>query len=279
MPISLGRQLDAQAQLDSELWELCQQQDFDDNPRSRGVRIRPGSPLSDALLDEFGGPEARQVSRRPSLGHQSSGSRRARRHTTFVNDSWASDGVLTLTSDIEQGWRETKTTWCFRESTRVELPAEYSLRVTVEILEDRWGQWRRQCAPHALDTRQNPEGIESIDSLYPSFSPSEKQHGEVRIQLDGPTCIVTVSVLDKNRELNNQLPWQRVDAHWQFRWCDGGHYERPVRPQPEQVCTSRPFQFQLTAVLHDPPRPARDVEYEYDTPFASAGLPSLGKRR
>lgn len=271
VPLSLKRQLDDRAQLDAALWERCEQQDFDDKPRNQGSRIGADSPLHDFFQTDSPAP----TSPRPQPGYQSRHT--APRRTGGVDWRWSGNGrVVTLTSDIESGWRETDSAWCLRESAQVILPNDYSLRVTVEIMEDRSGRWRRRMGS-VLNVRE-VHG-EPIDCVHPTFESARAEQLNIALLLDRGVCEVGVTLLDERRELNRQLPWHRKDNHCTFRWFGGVHYECPLREVSAQHSISRPFQVQLSAVLHEPPAAPIEPVYERDTPFASAGLPTLGKKR
>ena len=98
------------------------------------------------------------------------------------------------------------------------------------------------------------------------------------LHLSGTKASLTVDVLTSAAELNESLPWAQPDRHWQFEFSETGFSERLVKHPSQDVCVSRVFAVRFWVVLHEPPREPLPSEYEYDTPFPSAGLPSLGKR-
>lgn len=141
-PLSVSRRIDLLARADSGLWERCQQQDFDDNPKNRGVRVTSlnAAKYHDLLTD------LQQPKAQPKAVPVAMSVPRTRRQkgSGLVKATWCADD-LEVRFDIEAGWRQTKQ-WCFRDSDHAELPANHKLRVTVEVIEDRWTGFRHQSA-------------------------------------------------------------------------------------------------------------------------------------
>jgi hypothetical protein len=97
--------------------------------------------------------------------------------------------------------------------------------------------------------------------------------------LQGSKCDFSLTLLTTEGELNADLPWFQEQEQWRFRFCAYSVYERPIKLTDHQACIARPFRLDLEAVLEVPPRIGVPDKYEYDTPFPSAGLPGLSKRR
>jgi hypothetical protein len=260
----VSHQLDSKARTDPAFWNRCRQRDFADDPRNRGKTLwipahdRPQAPISRAAIVGHG-----------SLKH------RRRRREDFIK--WSlKRGEVTLTCDVGGGWRPTERSWCFRESAKILLPSDTALRVTIGIVEDTWGQSRRSFPSDSTDVRDAAD--EGFESTPPHFDRTETTvDGMVFVALDA-VCSFEIPLLDEDGQVRGELlPWARGSDHWSCRWTVPEFWERPSRHQG--VCMSRPFRAEVEGVLRGPQRLPIGAQYERDTPFPSAGLPSLGKRK
>ncbi len=269
---ALSHELDAKAKQDPDLWERCEAQDFEDDPRHRGMVRLPGVSIVDLELDS-------DEVQRPAPGYQSTSGHRRKRDLEHLDWEFKKDGVLLLTGDIAGGWRPTEQAWYFHASAPVQLPVDYVLSCVATIVEDTSGRWHRRSVVTNQDSRDVGDECASIAQAVPSFATLDKVVGPIRYSLRDSACIFSVTLLNSTSGLNSDLPWSFQKDHWQFGFVEYGLYEVPVRLHGHLASESRPFSIELRCTLHRPPRPERQAEYEYDTPFPSAGLPSLGKRR
>lgn len=265
--LTTARLLDGEAQADRAFWHRCNQQDLDDNPKKRGgILLAP----EDFGLSEWPGQEAR-----PKQGFQSQV--RSRRSSS-VDYAWKRGRqTLELTADIEQGWRPTKRSWCFRGSTLTPLRRGHSLRLTVEIVEDTWHSARLHSRVFPSRCRELGSGDE-LDAMYPVFPLAEREAAAMRLRLEGVKLVTSLTVFDSDDDLNAKLPWECKGARWAFKYSESGFVESYIADRAHHVCIARPFAVRLSGALHGPPREPLAPTLEYDTPLPSAGLPSLGKR-
>ena len=272
-PLVLSRQIDVLARADSELWERCQQQDFEDNPKKRGVRI--ASLNAAKFRDLF--TDLQQPKAPPKASPVGMFVPRTRRQkdSGLVRATWRAD-VLEVRFDIEAGWRQTKQ-WCFRDSDHAELPANHKLRVTVEVIEDRWTGFRHQ-STNSGHGRVAPIDSPSLEATFPVFSQAENRTGpsNIRLLLKHSLGQFVIKLFDEGK-MNAALPWHHDGRHCGFYW-ECVEREEWVTMDGQSVSTARPFVFRLAAVLHPPPRAPLSPEYERSR-HASAGYPTLGKRR
>jgi len=269
VPVSVARELDAIAKSNSNLWDDCLLQDFNDNPKSRGRAFLLRREV-EAL-----GFRTTPSHTAPVPGHQSSPPSQPRQQNHL---EWQFKGnSVAMSVDLEGGWRATAQAWCFRSSADIGLQGDHRLHVTVTVLEDVRGQWYRRISTDCADAREADDSLE-VDAIYPQFARTSKKYGaSLRCMLENAAVTFEIALLDSSRELNLELPWVNDGRHWTFRWAEYGIYERVIRR--DSRCTSRPFKIEIGATLHEPPPSCVPTQYEYDTPFPSAGLPSLGKRR
>ena len=273
VPRALSHELDAKAKQDPDLWERCEAQDFDDDPRNRGrVRLSGVSLLTPAELAEA----QMEI---PVPGYQSPAGHRRKRDLEHLDGSFKKDRELVLTGDIDGGWRPTEQAWYFHASAPIQLPADYVLSCVATVVEDTSGHWHRRTVLNTQASREIGNECASIASAVPNFAKQEKTLGSIRYSLEDATCAFSIRLFNSISELNSDLPWRFLKDHWQFGFVEYGLYELPVRIYGHSSSESRPFTIELRCTLQRPPRPQRQAEYEYDTPFPSAGLPSLGKRR
>jgi hypothetical protein len=151
------------------------------------------------------------------------------------------------------------------------------MRVSAKIVEHTFGQWRRRTT---YDNSRRPSEVASLDELHPSFSKAEREIGrDIRLTVDESTATFVIKWLDADGQLNAELPWKQVGRDWAFKGYFSGLYEQPIRLNDERSAVARPFYIEIEAVLHEPQQAVPVAEYAERTPFASGGLPSLGKRR
>ncbi len=284
MPRVLSHELDAKAKEDADLWERCEVQDFEDDPRNRGCfrltrkeAIELGLELDVSGDNDLNGPS--NVSPTPARGYQSSSVRPRKRDQEHLDWRFRKDDELSLTADIDGGWRPTERAWYFHASAPVVLPRDYVLSSVVTIVEGVSGHWSRRSIAVDKASREAPEDCESVESVVPHFAPFESGSDPLHYVIEGSTCTFFVQLFSGDRELNTRLPWSLVESHWQFTVVEYGVFEVPVRLKGRSMSESRPFTIELRCTLQTPPRRQLQPEYEHDTPFPSAGLPSLGKRR
>ena len=132
VPRTISQQLDAKAKEDPSLWDMCEAQDFEDDPRNRG-RFRLDAELF-PRPDEGDPPPRLRVAPQPVPGYQSSSPRRRKRDQDHLNWSFRKDGELALTCDINGGWRPTERAWYFHASAPVPLPGDHVLNCVVTIV-------------------------------------------------------------------------------------------------------------------------------------------------
>ena len=216
---------------------------------------------------------------KPVPGYQSPAGHRRKRDLEHLGWTFKKDGELVLTGDIEGGWRPTEQAWYFHASAPVELSVDHVLNCVATIVEDTSGDWHRRSVLNNQGSREVGDECASIASTVPNFAKVDKSVGPIRYSLEGATCTFSFRLLNSTTELNSDLPWSFLKDHWRFGLVEYGLYELPVRLYGHSASESRPFAIELRCTLQRPPRPQRQAEYEYDTPFPSAGLPSLGKRR
>jgi len=269
---ALSHELDAKAKQDPDLWERCEAQDFEDDPRNRGMVRLPGVSIVDLEWDS-------DELQRPATGYQSTPRHRRKRDRDHLDWEFKKDGLLVLTGDIAGGWRPVEQAWYFNASAPVQLPVGYVLSCVATIVEDTSGRWHRRHVVTNQGGRDVGDECASISQVVPSFEALDRVVGPIRYSLEDSACKFSFRLLNSTRELNSDLPWSFLKDHCQFGLVEYGLYELPVRLHGHPASESRPFTIELRCTLHRPPRPERQAEYEYDTPFPSAGLPSLGKRR
>jgi hypothetical protein len=246
VPLTLLQKLDSKAKEDPAFWDHCQQQDLDDDPRTRGGVLLPPELAAELGL---GGPPDPDQQPEPILGYQSAGTVRGPHRKYGLQSEFKRDGRLVLTCDIQKGWRETERSWCFRASDTSPLPAEFEIRVTVAITEDTIGPVRRRYAK-LCDSIEPPEAFGNIDSVAPRFSRTERVARAITFALDENRCTVTIGPLGSNGVWNDQLPWSDR-SRLKFEWAEAGLYERPVHLSGEQAGLARPFRVSLDARIHD----------------------------
>lgn len=263
VPFAVGRRLDALAKQDLSVWNAVCAQDFHDDPKNKGHFLI--CPIDESLDST------------PRPGTTASPQRARRSRQTHSLD-WAFDRnqVLILTCDVAAGWRRTERSWCVRSSARVELPRGFTLRATVALLEDTWEHPRRYSLAYARDQGGS---MADPDECHPEFEPVQLFDGPIVAVLEDRKCTCKIEIWNRARDFNGALPWRTKGRGWNFEVTVAGVYEKAIRYIADEQTISRPFRFTLSATLH-PPKPDRaSPTYEYDTPFPSAGLPSLGRKR
>lgn len=276
VPQALAQRLDSIAKRDAEFWGTCEAQDAADAPRKQDTRIRK------LIVALFSGDVPRELQRlvepKPVKGQSS---RQTSRQRQFgLTCEFKRDGRLVIGLDLAQAWRQTEKAWCARASETVNLPFDLRLTIAVEVVESLWGQWDRRRPSHAVEARHLDRDWRSFDSAHPVFVSTDAIHQGIRRRLDEARCTFVVPFFDQRGSVNVDLPWLESDAgeSVRFEYVDYGVYEKTIRLSDNQY-VSRPFKIGLACRLRQGRRPQRATEYEYDTPMASAGLPSLGKRR
>jgi hypothetical protein len=248
VPLTMSQKLDARAKEDPEFLDRCRQQDFDDDPRKRGIR------LSAELAAELGFDDPPTHSANPIPGYQSTGTGSGPRHHYGLQSVFKKDGSLVMTCDIEKGWRETERSWCFRASDTSPLQAEGEIRATVAIIEDTVGPFRRRYTS-VSDALEAPESCPTLDSVAPRFVTAEKPSGAITLVLNEYRCTLTIRLFDSPGTLNGQLPWND-SVRSTFAWAESAFYEQSVRLPEEHAGVSRPFRVSLDARLHDRSTPS-----------------------
>jgi len=260
VPATLMTTLDKLARADPVLWKRCCEQDWSDAPPRRR---RFG------LDSEFNLVHRVDPPRRPSpTGGTRPGPAR-------LVHRFSEKRELVLSCEIQSTWRRTETAWRVGESTVIELPRGYALRVSLGISEVQWSQWQRK---YYGDWNSFDERERQVDKIVPEFAPGKAELGVVHYQIDGQYCEWRVPLLTPDGELNDAVAWRFRGRSWRFKYGDY-RYERPVAVGDKSRTIQRAFQAQLEGVLNPPARPTRAPIVEYDLPLPSAGLPSLGKRR
>jgi len=185
-----------------------------------------------------------------------------------------------MTADLGVGWRPTETGWLFGGTATAELRNGFSLRLRLTLDEDPWNSHRWTGSATEIPTRVPTADVTEDDEVHPEFSPLDlEQHG-IHLSLEGSRCELTVPVLcGEARELSPELPWQEFGRGWEFTFTAADLREIPFRAPGSGLCVSRPFRLEFSVRLQEPPREPLAPTREYDTPYASAGLPSLGRRR
>jgi hypothetical protein len=270
-PAHISQKIDTNAKENPTFWEQCRDQDFSDDPKNRGrIRFSAAEMIDLGLVDDL----------QPSAGQPRPSENRTRRARVGenVNMSFRNKArELVVRCDIEPGWHETASGWVFQESDRVELPSGHRLRVSAKFVEHTFGQWQRRTTYDGAPRRTEAA---SLDELPPSFTRAESEiTGNIRLAVDGSAATFVIKWLDATDELNAALPWRQVGRDWVFKDYLSGLYEQAVRLNDERSAVARPFYIEIEAVLHEPQGAAPAPEYAERTPFASGGLPSLGKRR
>ena len=272
--VHLSQRIDTCAKDDAALWKQCRHQDFSDDPKKRGrVLIE--------LSDVFDVDPA--ADSQPTVPHPRSAATRTRRSRVGENVkiSFRNRGrELVVRCDIEPGWHETASGWVFQESDRVELPSGHPLRVSTKFVEHTFGQWHRRTTYDGATARTGLDQEGPLDELHPSFTQAECEISQnIRFKVEGSTCNFVINWLDTNDEVNGALPWKRVGRDWVFKDYFSGLYEQPIRLNDERLAVARPSYIEIEAVLHEPRQTSPAPEFAERTPFASGGLPSLGKKR
>lgn len=270
--VHLSQRIDARAKEDAALWKQCRHQDFSDDPKNRGrVLIELSDTFDVDPVDH---------SQQPTVLPPRPAATRTRRSRVGENVkvSFRNKGrELVVRCDIEPGWHETASGWVFQESDKVELPSGHPLRVSAKFVEHAFSQWHRRTT---YDGAPRPTELASLDELHPSFSKAECEISrDIRLTVDESTATFVIKWLDADGQLNAELPWKQVGRDWVFKGYFTGLYEQPIRLNDERSAVARPFFIEIEGVLHEPQRAVPVPEYAERTPFASGGLPSLGKRR
>ena len=239
---ALWHELDTKAKQDPDFWKQCEAQDLEDDPRTRGP-VLPG-------IDLFseGTKEASNVESQPVRGYQSSPQRHKRdqEHLDFV---FKNNGELVLTGDINGGWRRTERSWRFHASRPVPLIKDARvLSCAASVIEDMSGHWHRQTFSNTQTSREAAEDCINIDSVVPHFARLEKTLGPIRCTLDGGTCRFFVKLLDNDRKLSKDLPWQ-PSGHLHFGFDEYGVYELAVHIRGHSMSEARPFAIKLRCTL------------------------------
>lgn len=269
VPNRASAELDGEARKDTGFWLRCREQDVRDDPRHRGIVFRP--------VAAGEGLELTVVDRMPRRGHQSV---HQPRRSSQVDHRWDGGGSLIVTADLSVGWRPTEAGWLFGGGATAELRNGFKLRLRLTLHEDSWNCHRWTGSATANPPRVPTADVTEDDEVHPEFSPlGREQHG-IHLSLEGSRCALTVPVLcGEARELNPLLPWQESGRVWEFTFTAADLRELPFRAPASGLCVSRPFRLEFRARLQEPPREPLAPTREYDTPHASAGLPSLGRRR
>ena len=273
--VYLSQRIDVSAKIDQTLWERCNDQDFADDPknRSRGRVLAKGLGISPDEL--FGESETQPIQTRPAGGRI----RRSRIGENVRVSFRNKDRELVVHCDIEAGWRETGNGWVFQESDRVDF-VDQRLRISAKFAEHTLPQWypRKITLDSPVAESRSLKGV-AVDDTCPSFRPEEHILAEdIRLLIDGSTGTFAIRLLDGDGKLNPALQWRPVRRHWRFK-SSSVVYETPIRMEDVQFYVSRPFSIEIEGVLRELPHPTLPPEYAEKTPFASGGLPSLGKRR
>jgi hypothetical protein len=271
VPRILAQRLDLSLKNDPELLKKCHAQDFEDDPRNRGWAF-----LDIELFVER--EDAQRDTSTCAIPGRGSATRRRKIDQVHLVPAFTNRGQrLVLNCNIEEGWRPTQRTWCFRASAEVPLRGDHTLRASATLIEDDSGHRGRKFSlcDGAREAVEDP-----IDGTPPEFAEREIVSGPVRCVLDGSTCIFHIILLDDEHELNKALPWtwDSDRKRWIFAFVDYSTYEVPIRSQAQPISQSRPFLIELRCTLRDPPRPELQPEYVNDPCGLPGGLPSLGKR-
>jgi hypothetical protein len=272
--VHLSQRIDARAKEDTALWKQCRHQDFSDNPKNRGRVLMELSDIFD--VDPVDDSQPTVPHPRPAATH----TRRSRVGENVKVGFRNRSRELVVRCDIEPGWHETASGWVFQESDKVELPSGHPLRVSAKFVEHAFGQWHRRSTYDGATAVTAPDHQGPLDALHPTFTQSEREISQnIRLKVEGSTCNFIINWLDTDDELNGALPWKRVGRDWVFKDYFSGLYEQPIRLNGERLAVARPFYIEIEVVLHEPRQTNPAPEYAERTPFASGGLPSLGKRR
>lgn len=271
--IQLSQRIDTSAKRDPDLWARCSKHDFSDNPKNRGRVLVDVAEFIDLVPSRGSEPRVAQPRPAPIRTRRS----RVGENVRVGFKNMGRD--LVVRCDIEPGWHETANGWVFQESDRVDLPSGHPLRLSAKIVEHTFGQWRRRTAFDGAVARAAEHGS-SLEELFPSFIQAEYPISQsVQLVVDSGTCTFIIKWLDSGGDLNDTLPWKQVGRDWVFKDFHSGLYEQPIRLDDGRSSVARPFYIEVEAALHEPPQPTLAPEYAEKTPFASGGLPSLGKRR
>jgi len=252
--LTLSQRLDAKAKEDPTFWDGCQEQDREDDPKNRNVvYLEDFTLFSEPIAEDFPSKAVQ-----PVAGYQSSGLGRGPRHRFGLTSQFKKDRALELKCDIEQGWRQTDRTWCFRASDTIPLPGERELRITVAIIEDTRGQSRRQTTADISVSVEASESYSSIESVPPKFLSVERTSRAIRCVLDEHRCMVLIELFDGQGNMNNSLPWEPDSDSSRLSWSEYVFYERPFNLRGTSSCVSRPFRVDLDARIHDRAMPRND---------------------
>ena len=150
---------------------------------------------------------------------------------------------LDIKADVQSGWSLQKNTFGFRKQELLDYAGNLRLRVILEIM----------ARPNWLGRSEKTFAQDVYDNGGSDILPWELRGPEVRIYVN----------------LLKNLRWLERAKNPGIFWDSG------------LISTGRRVKYaiNLWVVVHPPPTvKPRDI-YEWDTPLAPAGLPTLGKRR
>ncbi len=150
-------------------------------------------------------------------------------------------------ANIAGGWRKLETTYGFRTQTFLNLFHDWRIRVmvTVKAIPKRHGRFA-ETFPTSLEAEDSTNGI--------------------AYALRGGILQISVDLYQKMVEEECWLENARKPG---FYW----------RPNPIRTRSPLSYELEILLVLNEVEPAMRRDTHEWHTPFPSAGLPSLGKRR
>jgi hypothetical protein len=262
VPKKLASALDSRARVDAALWDHCRTQDVEDAPAGR----RSFSLNHDGEMTERAVPlpdRSRPVT-----------AKRATPGPDLLSVRFDREGRAVLSCDLEPCWRRTEAAWRVRESTKVPLDGGCTVRFGVEVFEIQWLHWQRRWSGNWSSLG---ERLDEFDARIPQFAGPERQCREASLRLNGRQCEWLLPLFTRG-QLNRTLSWRHYQGSWQLRYAEQVYEERTVLE--DLSCTlQRVFNVVLFLVLRQEPNAPIDPVREWDLPFPSAGLPTLGKRR
>lgn len=197
---------------------------------------------------------------------------------------------LRIRADPAADWRRRRKGYSFSHQVSATLPGGDRLRVQVSLLPRRDGRL------------SDPTNHGAVSETLPPLRSCEFTLEGLHVVVQHQTIECSVQLLNSDGcRVNGSLPWRhtrsgRLRVHWytylDFEEVDGAEQGFATRTVPtllvdEASATRGPdvtvpaFRAELQVLLVVQPGPTHhpDTYSELRSPFASAGLPSLGRRR
>jgi hypothetical protein len=192
--------------------------------------------------------------------------------------------TLVLMPALSSGWRKrTKVTGFVGITKDIDLIGDCPIRAQVQLFYEGGGS-RAHEVPVLADT-SGPQEVRYIPLREEDFVTTEVkvERSPIQYEVKDGHLVVNVALFDPSGRLNPDL-WKTMKkfSDWSYTFGCRKNGSRYVHFQKLQLWSREPkagykFQVKIEFMAHRALKPP-DV-YDWDSPFVSGGLPSLGKKQ